>query len=55
MNVLDELLGRKQTSHTSPKSEIRKIASTESETLTPDQCARIIMAVAAEMSKHRGK
>jgi ribosome maturation factor RimP len=49
MKKLDEAIGRKTSSNTSPKAVVRQIAKTKSEKMTINQCQRLLFAVAAAM------
>jgi hypothetical protein len=49
MKKLDEAIGRKTSSNTSPKAVVRQIAKTKSEKLTINQCQRLLFAIATAM------
>jgi hypothetical protein len=51
--TLDFMLGRRDTSHSSPKSVAREIGRTKGEKLTREQCERLTIAVAFALSEIR--
>ena len=55
MSIMDRLLGRSDTSHTSPKSVIRKVADTRGEYLTQRQIDMLLAAIAVATLQLRKK
>ena len=51
--TLDFMLGRRETSNTSPKSVFREIGRTKGEKLTREQCERATIAIAVALSEVR--
>jgi hypothetical protein len=51
--TLDFMLGRRETSNTSPKSVFREIGRTRGEKLTREQCERATIAIAIALSEIR--
>ena len=51
--TLDFMLGRRETSNTSPKSVFREIGRTKGEKLTREQCERATIAIAIALSEIR--
>jgi len=51
--TLDFMLGRRETSNTSPKSVFREIGRTKGEKLTREQCERATIAIDIALSEIR--